>query len=114
MGKQSETKQASIRDKSAQISELLPKLRQYAEQLESQTVDLDFVQNKVLQGKSGVADTILAYHCKEKALEDCITGLRQSNLPLSETLKIVRALSKKQFKLQSKIAKLQAYHSQNQ
>lgn len=60
---------------------------------------MDFVENKVLVGRSGVADTIFAYHCKDKALEDCIAGLRQADLPLGDTLKIVRALSKKQFKL---------------
>lgn len=48
--------------------------------------------------------------CKEKALEDFIMGVRDKNLPLADMLSEIRALSKKQFKVKSKIKKLCAYH----
>lgn len=33
--------------------------------------------------------------CKEKALEDCMIGIREKELPLPEMLKLIRNLSKK-------------------
>jgi hypothetical protein len=67
----------------------------------------------MLEAKSGVSDALMTLWCKEKALEDFIMGVRDKNLPLADMLREIRALSKKQFKVKSKIKKLYAYHQAN-
>lgn len=68
----------------------------------------------MLTARSGVAETLMNLWCKEKAIADCILGMRDKELPLQVMLKEIRALSKKQYKVQNKINMLYAYHHQNQ
>lgn len=84
------------------------------EKLESQKIDAEFIEGSMLTARSEVADTLMAYWCKERAVNDCIQGIRDKDLPITEMLKEIRTLSKKQYKLKSKIKKLHAYHVANQ
>lgn len=47
----------------------------------------------MLQARSGVSEALMKLWCKEKAIEDCIMGVRDKKLPLEEMLKVIRALS---------------------
>jgi len=51
----------------------------------------------------------MMYHCKARAIEDLLFALREKEMPLQDLLKLVRRLSKKQFKLKSKINRLLPY-----
>lgn len=49
----------------------------------------------MLTARSHVGETLMNLCCKEKAIEDCVLGMRDKDLPLSEMLKEMRELSKK-------------------
>lgn len=48
----------------------------------------------------------MAYHCKMRAIEDLLFALREKEMPLQDMLKLIRRLSKKQFKLKYKVKRL--------
>lgn len=81
--------------------------------MEQAEINPHFIERNLLQSRSGVSETLLDLYCKERALEDCMLGLRDKDLSLSEMLKVMRQLSKKQYKVQNKIKKLYAFHQSN-
>jgi len=93
----------------SKIDALLPKLRAVVNQKEVQ-VDEQYIEANYLKANSVVSDKLLAYHCKERALEDLQQVIREKEMPLSEQLRLMRQLASKQFKLQWKIGRLNAYH----
>ena len=97
----------------AQLNELQPKLEAMCSALENVTVDTNFIETSLMTPRSGVSELILNMWSKERAIEDLMLGLREKSLPLPEMLKVMRQLSKKQFKIQNKIKKLYAYHQSN-
>ena len=97
----------------AQLNELQPKLDAMCSALENVTIDINFIESTLMTPRSGVSEMILDLWSKERAIEDLMLGLRQKNLPLPEMLKVMRQLSKKQFKIQNKIKKLYLYHQSN-
>jgi hypothetical protein len=97
----------------AQLNELQPKLEAMCSALENVTVDTNFIESSLMAPRSGVSELILNMWSKERAIEDLMLGLREKSLPLPEMLKVMRQLSKKQFKIQNKIKKLYAYHQSN-
>jgi len=48
-----------------------------------------------LREQSTVARLILDLHCKERAVEDLLLGLRDTDMPATEMLKVQRNLAKK-------------------
>ena len=67
----------------------------------------------MLEPKSEASEKILYYHCKAQAVNDLILALREKEMDLEEGLKLVRQLSKKQFKIQQKMKRLIDYASNN-
>lgn len=64
-----------------------------------QAIDISYVENNVLAPKNQLSRQILTYHCKMKAIEDLLFALHEKEMPLQDMLKLIRRLSKKQFKL---------------
>ena len=65
------------------------------EDLKSLKVDCSFVETNILREQSTVARLIFYLHCKERAVEDLILGLRDTDMPATEMLKVQRNLAKK-------------------
>ena len=63
--------------------------------MESIKVDANFIETALIKESSFLSQTILDLHCKEKAIEDLMQGLREKDMPLSEMLKAQRVLAKK-------------------
>ena len=51
-------------------------------------VDQKFVEECVLKRKSGASNAIMDLYCKERAIEDCMMGLRDKELPIQDMLKM--------------------------
>ena len=69
-------------------------------------LDVFYIENNVLAPTSHISERILAYHCKVRAIEDLLFALREKEMPLQDMLKLIRRLSKKQFKLKYKVKRL--------
>ncbi len=69
-------------------------------------IDVCYIENNVLAATSNISERILAYHCKVRAIEDLLFALREKEMPLQDMLKLIRRLSKKQFKLKYKVKRL--------
>jgi len=69
-------------------------------------IDVCYIENNVLAPTSHISERILAYHCKVRAIEDLLFALREKEMPLQDMLKLIRRLSKKQFKLKYKVKRL--------
>ena len=65
------------------------------EDLKSLKVDCSFVETNILLEQSTVARLIFYLDCKERAVEDLILGLRHTDMPATEMLKVQRNLAKK-------------------
>lgn len=74
----------------------------------------ELIESKILEARSAAADKLLYYHCKERALEDLQQVLRDKDMPMEDSLKLVRSLAKKQCKIVNKMRRLNAYHTAHQ
>lgn len=94
------------------FEEILPKLESTCESIENQDeLTAEKIMNELVQeGPQGeIGRKIIKYQSKANAIQDALLALRQNQMELEDSLKLIRQLSKTQFRNQWKANRLIRY-----
>ena len=93
------------------LKQLLPKLESSVAQ-QNVVIDKDYVLCQMQADKhQETMNMLVKCASKERAIQDCISAIRDNSdeLPLAQSLSLVRQLALKQFRNQSKVMRIQAF-----